>query len=246
MTNPFYSSEQTEQSKAVLDDLLATVPDAILIGGWGTWARVGGAMSHDVDLIVTRGELAQIEVLVDELSESRHLAGTKWRGTWQGVHIDLYAPYQSRLGANLQLRVEALGCRRRGRRGPAAAERASPCRHQGRGPVGSSRQPSRPQGPPGAAQLACPAGVFRTPGVIGAASARTPSQVGELIDQAFVFLAGQSNLTRQDRARLRQMAQQWHRTALDPRGTSRQTALPTEASTCEEAAVDRSRASSAY
>ncbi len=35
MTNPFYSSEQAEQSKAVLDALLAAVPDAILIGGWG-------------------------------------------------------------------------------------------------------------------------------------------------------------------------------------------------------------------
>ena len=38
------------------------------------------------------------------------------RSTWRGqvaghvagVHIDLYAPFQSRLGANLQLRVEAL------------------------------------------------------------------------------------------------------------------------------------------
>ena len=42
------------------------------------------------------------------MSESHHLAGTKWRGTWRDIHIDLYAPYQSRLGANLQLRVEAL------------------------------------------------------------------------------------------------------------------------------------------
>ncbi len=108
VTNPFYSSEQTEQSKAVLDDLLAAVPDAILIGGSGTWARVGGAMSHDVDLIVTRPELAQIGRTVDEISESRHLAGTRWWGTWRGIHLDLYAPHQSRLGANLQLRVEAL------------------------------------------------------------------------------------------------------------------------------------------
>ena len=108
MTNPFYSSEQTEQSKAVLDDLLAAVPGAVLIGGWGTWARVGGAMSHDVDLIVTRAELAQVQAMVDDFSQSQHLAGTKWRGTWRGVHIDLYAPFQSRLGANLQLRVEAL------------------------------------------------------------------------------------------------------------------------------------------
>lgn len=108
MANPFYSSEQTEQSKAVLGELLAAVPGAILIGGWATWARVGGAMSHDVDLIVTRGELAQVGRMVDEVSQSRHLAGTKWRGTWRGIHIDLYAPHQSRLGANLQLRVEAL------------------------------------------------------------------------------------------------------------------------------------------
>jgi hypothetical protein len=108
VTNPFYSSEQVEQSKAVLDDLLTEVPEAILIDGWGTWARVGGAMSHDVDLIVTRAELDQVADMVDELSESHHLAGTKWRATWRDIHIDLYAPYQSRLGANLQLRVEAL------------------------------------------------------------------------------------------------------------------------------------------
>jgi hypothetical protein len=42
VTNPSYSSEQTEASKAVLDDLIAAVPDAILIGGWGTWARWEG------------------------------------------------------------------------------------------------------------------------------------------------------------------------------------------------------------
>ena len=42
VTNPFYSSEQAELSEAVLDDLFAAVPGVILIGGWGTWARVGG------------------------------------------------------------------------------------------------------------------------------------------------------------------------------------------------------------
>ncbi len=65
-------------------------------------------MSHDVDLIVTRAELAEVAAMVDELSPSHHLAGTKWRGTWRGVHVELYAAYQSRLGANLQLRIEAL------------------------------------------------------------------------------------------------------------------------------------------
>ena len=65
-------------------------------------------MSHDVDLIVTRGELGILERMVDDLSESHHLAGTKWRATWRSIHLDLYAPFQSRLGANLQLRVELL------------------------------------------------------------------------------------------------------------------------------------------
>ena len=60
VTNPFYSSEQTEQSRAVLDEVLAAVPEAILIGGWGTWVRTGGPMSHDIDLIVDRGQLAEI------------------------------------------------------------------------------------------------------------------------------------------------------------------------------------------
>ena len=209
MTNPFYSSEQTEQSKAVLEDLLAAVPEAVLIGGWGTWARVGGAMSHDVDLIVTRAELAQIGQVVDELSESRHLAGTKWRGTWRGVHIDLYAPYQSRLGANLQLRVEALVPyveTDKGRRLLSVPAHLS---------TKVAALLDRPDSLPGRKDrqevlnlLQLP-GSAGTPAVIKAASARTPSQVATLINQTFEFLAGHSNLTRQDRARLRQVAQQW-------------------------------------
>ena len=92
-------------------------------------------MSHDVDLIVTRGELADLETMVDDLSESRHLAGTKWRATWRSIHLDLYAPYQSRLGANLQLRVEALtryvdtvnDCRRPSDVRPTSPPRSPPC-----------------------------------------------------------------------------------------------------------------------
>lgn len=92
MTNQFYSSEQTDLSRAVLGEVLAAVPAAILIGGWGSWVRNGGPMSHDVDLIVTRGELGILERIVDDLSESHHLAGTKWRATWRSIHLDLYTP----------------------------------------------------------------------------------------------------------------------------------------------------------
>ena len=45
--------------------------------------------------------------------------------------------------------------------------------------------------------------------VIKAASQRTPAQVAALIGQAFVFMAGEPSLNRQNRARLRQMAGQW-------------------------------------
>lgn len=209
MTNPFYSSEQTEQSKAVLDDLLAAVPEAVLIGGWGTWARVGGAMSHDVDLIVTRADLVRIEGMVDEMSQSHHLAGTKWRGTWRGIHIDLYAPFQSRLGANLQLRVEALVPyaelvdARRLLSVPAhvATKVAALLDRPDSLPGRKDRQElinllARPDASGAAA-------------VIKAASARTPEQIGALIDRAITFLAGDASLNRQDRDRLRQMGRQW-------------------------------------
>jgi hypothetical protein len=226
VTNPFYSSEQAEQSKAVLDGLLAAVPGAILIGGWGTWARVGGAMSHDVDLIVTRAELAQLGTMVDELSESHHLAGTKWRGTWRGIHIDLYAPYQSRLGANLQLRVEAL----------APYAEAVEGRRLLSVPAHVATKVAalldRPDSLPGRKDrqellnlLALPCSAS-APEVIKAASARTPAEVAALIQRTFVFLSGQTDLGRQDRARLRQMAQHWQLAAAPgppsdvPAGTS--------------------------
>jgi hypothetical protein len=213
VTNPFYSSEQAEQSKAVLDDLLAALPGAILIGGWGTWARVGGAMSHDVDLIVTRAELARLGTMVDELSQSHHLAGTKWRGTWRAIHIDLYAPYQSRLGANLQLRVEAL----------APYAEAVEGRRLLSVPAHIATKVAalldRPDSLPGRKDrqellnlLALPSSAG-APGVIKAASARSPAEVAALIQRAFVFLSGQPHLGRQDRARLRQLAQNWQRAA---------------------------------
>jgi hypothetical protein len=212
VTNPFYSSEETEQSRAVLDEVLAAVPGAILIGGWGTWARVGGPMSHDIDLIVTRGELAQLRRLVDEFSESHHLAGTKWRGTWQGIHLDLYAPYQSKLGANLQLRVEALAPYseivegRRLLQVPAhvATKVAALLDRPDSLPGRKDRQELH-------ALLALP-GASGAPTVIKAASARTGEQVASLIDRTFEFLAGQSTLNRQDRARLRQLGQHWKTT----------------------------------
>jgi hypothetical protein len=104
----FYPPELTERSRSVLHRVHDTVPESVLIGGWATWVRTGGPMSHDIDLIVTRPQLEMIRPLVDDMSESHHLGGRKWRATLDGIHLDLYVPYDSRLGQLLELRTEVL------------------------------------------------------------------------------------------------------------------------------------------
>src|ERR1035441_5756093 len=106
MSNPFYPPEDTALSQQVLAEVLGVVPDAILIGGWATWLRVGGDMSHDIDLIASQNDMAILRPHVEDLSESRHIAQRKWRATWRGIHLDLYVPYQSVLGGRLELRTE--------------------------------------------------------------------------------------------------------------------------------------------
>jgi len=85
---PFYSSEQTALSHAVLREVLAAVPAAILIGGWGSWGPApGGPMSHDVDLIVNRSELAILEQMVGDLSESTPLGWYEMASNVAGLSI---------------------------------------------------------------------------------------------------------------------------------------------------------------
>ncbi len=43
-----------------------------------------------------------------ELNESHHLGSPRWRGTYEGIHLDVYVCYQSRLGQLLKLPVEHL------------------------------------------------------------------------------------------------------------------------------------------
>lgn len=108
MSREFYPPELTDQSRRVLDKVLATVPDAVLIGGWGTWAHLGSMPSHDVDLMVDHTQLDLLRTRFGEITASTHVGGRKWRGSVEGIHLDLYVPYQSRLGQALQLRVERL------------------------------------------------------------------------------------------------------------------------------------------
>lgn len=93
----------------VLDFLGNELEPSILIGGWATVRRVGGEISRDIDLIIGSDAVRQkIESTLSELSRSNHLQGTKWRGSFDGVHIDVYIPHQSQLGSVLRLRVEEL------------------------------------------------------------------------------------------------------------------------------------------
>lgn len=113
-----YPKDLTDHSYRVLLQLVGIVPDAILIGGWGTWVRQQGLMSHDIDLIVDHSGRDAIFEIADDHSQSNHLGGVKWRAELDGVydngvlkntiHVDLYVPYQSRLGARLDLVVERL------------------------------------------------------------------------------------------------------------------------------------------
>ncbi|MGB3414282.1 MAG: hypothetical protein WBA28_06155, partial [Microbacteriaceae bacterium] len=93
----------------VLDYLGKELEPSILIGGWATVHRVGGEISHDIDLIIGSDEVRfKVEATLSELSKSTHLQGTKWRGEYDGIHVDVYIPHQSQLGGKLRLRVEEL------------------------------------------------------------------------------------------------------------------------------------------
>ena len=95
--------------RLVLDYLGEELEPSILIGGWATVARVGGEISLDIDLIIGSPEVREkVWATLSEVSESNHLQGTKWRGSFEGVHVEVYIPHQSELGGRLRLKVEVL------------------------------------------------------------------------------------------------------------------------------------------
>ncbi|WP_454170080.1 nucleotidyl transferase AbiEii/AbiGii toxin family protein [Microbacterium paulum] len=96
--------------RALLDSLGYDLEPSILIRGWATNARVGGEISHDIDLIITDQNLRQrLPERLTEYSENHpHSGGRKARGNADGVHVDAYFPYESKLGTKLLLDVGAL------------------------------------------------------------------------------------------------------------------------------------------
>ncbi len=82
-------------------------PDVVLIGGWATYIRTRVAKSHDIDIIVDHQTLAKLGAKF-QLSPSHHISGRKFEIKVEGVGVDVYPVYQSKLGQRLQIPVEVL------------------------------------------------------------------------------------------------------------------------------------------
>jgi hypothetical protein len=102
-----YSVEDTERSWGIYEEIHHYYPDAIVIGGWGSWLHNKSAKSHDIDIIVEPQDLSHMREAL-HLTESSHLGSPKWRGMYEGTHLDVYGTYRSRLGMRLRLPVECL------------------------------------------------------------------------------------------------------------------------------------------
>ncbi|WP_345802963.1 hypothetical protein AAIB33_07745 [Microbacterium sp. AZCO] len=102
------STDDSAKIRRVLDHVGHDLDPSILIGGWATHLRVGGEISHDIDLIVTASSRYLLDAVVDNLTDNSVHQARKFRGEVEGVHLDIYVPHESQLGSRLRLKVEAL------------------------------------------------------------------------------------------------------------------------------------------
>jgi hypothetical protein len=167
-------------------------------------------MSHDIDLIVDHASMAAIALNATDLSQSRHLAGaTKWRGTWSGVHLDLYVPHQSQLGSHLKLRVEDLSGHTEivdGRRvlsvgAHIATKWAALLDRQGSQRGDKDRNEIL--------ELIKQPGAREAPRVLIEASALAPEAVLAAIQRGFELLAASPQVNRSERTALRRVGIEW-------------------------------------
>lgn len=93
--------------QAVMRRFVREFPDAVLIGGWASYLRAHVAKSHDIDIIVDHATLAKLGAKF-QLSPSHHISGQKFAIEVDGVGVDVYPVYQSKLGRRLQIPVEVL------------------------------------------------------------------------------------------------------------------------------------------
>lgn len=100
----------------IAQELASKFENPILIGGIA--AIEGGYTSeatNDVDTIVMVHERGTAERVLDGFTTNRIHGGEKGRGTYLGIHVDVYFEHQSTLGNAAQLDV-ALLARHRGAR----------------------------------------------------------------------------------------------------------------------------------
>lgn len=103
----FYLPADTDRSWDIYCEIHSSYPNAIVIGGWASWLHNRAAKSHDIDIIITSAELDDMREAL-ELTENSHFGSPKWRGTYDGIHLDVYVTFRSRLGSRLQIPVERL------------------------------------------------------------------------------------------------------------------------------------------
>lgn len=200
--------DQGADTLRVLGEVLAAVPDAILIGGWASWVRLNSMISHDIDLLATRADLAQIQFIATDVSESRHIAGRKWRAERDGVHLDLYVPYESRLGQRLELRTEMLAQHAETYNGyrvltvdaHIVTKLAALLDRPDSQPGQKDRREIR--------QL-LELGGAGTPAILMEASARSPRELADLMEEAFEYLTESEGVSRSKRSDLRGILAAW-------------------------------------
>ena len=105
---PSLFEDSDGEIKVVLDRLGNDLEPSILIGGWATFIRIGGEISFDIDLITSKESRHKLEQVVSDLSASNNHQGRKLRATVDDVHLDIYLPFESKLGDKLRLRAEVL------------------------------------------------------------------------------------------------------------------------------------------
>lgn len=93
--------------QAVMRKFVLEFPDAVLIGGWASYLRARVPKSHDIDVIVDHATLAKLGAKY-QLSPSQHISGRKFAIEVEGIGVDVYPVYQSKLGRRLQIPVEML------------------------------------------------------------------------------------------------------------------------------------------
>jgi hypothetical protein len=101
------SRPDEDHVQEVMQGFVRDFPDVVLLGGWATYLRTGVAKSHDIDVIVDHATLMRLQAKY-ELSPSRHISGRKFEIKVEGVGVDVYPVYQSKLGRRLQMPVEVL------------------------------------------------------------------------------------------------------------------------------------------